>query len=118
MSGAYDRSLLNDPAKLRKHFAGKNATTDRIEAMRAELEPMTRSAALGYGRRLFHGAGFDSIFHKMIRGPDGTLPDTTAAAVNFIDWLDTVRAFAEIIRDKDGDAEHRPLVPLTTPHGF
>ena len=93
-------------------------TTDRIEAMCAELAPMTRSAALGYGRRIFHGAAFDSALGKMIRNSDGTLPDTTAAACNLIDWLDTVRAFAEIIRDKEGDGEHRPLVPLTTPHGF
>lgn len=83
----------------------------RIEAMRAELAPMTRSAAMGYGRRIFHGEGFDSAFQKMIRNPDGSLPDTRAASVNFIDWLDTVRAFAEIIRDKDGDAEHRPVAP-------
>lgn len=87
----------------------------RIAAMCADLAPMTRSAAMGYGRRLFHGAGFDSAFHKMIRNPDGTLPDTTAAASDFIEWLDAVRAFAEIIRDKEGDAEHRPIVKLTTP---
>lgn len=93
-------------------------TTDRIEAMRAELAPMSRSAAMGYGRRIFHGPAFDSVFSKMIRNPDGTLPDTTAAASNLIDWLDVVRAFAEIIRDKDGDAEHRPLIPLKTPRGF
>ncbi|MGH8061939.1 MAG: hypothetical protein ACREO7_07980 [Pseudoxanthomonas sp.] len=91
---------------------------DRIETMRAELAPMTRSAAMGYGRRLFHGAGFDSAFHKMSRNPDGTPADTTAAAQAFIDWLDTVRAFAEIIRDKEGPAEARPLVPLKTPQGF
>ncbi|MFA7281766.1 MAG: hypothetical protein WC100_16905 [Sterolibacterium sp.] len=93
-------------------------TADRIEAMRAELAPMTRSAALGYGRRLFHGAGFDSVFHKMTRNPDGTTPDTTAAASALIDWLDTVRAFAEIVRDKEGPAEARPLVKLKTPAGF
>lgn len=99
--------------------AGRRMTaTDRIEAMRTELAPMSRSAALGYGRRIFHGPAFDSVFGKMIRNPDGTTPDTTAAASAFIDWLDQVRAFAEIVRDKEGPAEARPLVPLKTPQGF
>lgn len=118
MSGAHDRALLSDPGKLREHFERKNELAERIEAMRAELSPLSRSAAMGYGRRIFHGAGFDSAFHKMARNPDGSLADTTTAASDLIDWLDVVRAFAEIIRDKEGDAEHRPLVPLKTPSGF
>jgi hypothetical protein len=74
------------------------AFRERAVAMRAELEPMSRSAALGWGKRCFSGT--DALFARLEHAPDGTPSDMTAEAEALVAWADWLREFAEIIRDK------------------
>lgn len=94
-----------------------SATADQIRArtaaMGAELAPMTRSAAMAWGRHWFDGAAFDGVFGRLTRNPDGSAPDVATACDVLEAWCEQLTAFAGIVRAKPADAP--PVVKSKRP---
>ena len=78
----------------------REALQAREQSMLAEIEPLTLSATLGYGRRVFGGAEFAAVFGRLTLNPDGSKPDIAKEANNLMAWLAMAFSYAEAVKAK------------------